>query len=199
MKNSLIVSLLSIITFSFCQSNKRQAKNIPLVLKETDSNSKEKTTVEEIRKNGVLDSIFLKLDLSASQIRLHTNIDTVFLRPTSSFSGDTVYYVNDKYAVAVIIYDDGLVCLNKFLVVFRIADIVNTDLILGETQCDEDESSDYSRRTFKFINDSSFIVDDVYYERTPGHKTKVDLEKSTYEINRSGKLDLVKIDSTRES
>lgn len=173
-----------------CHQPKKVENNTeatPLTLRHIDSSRVIQSEEEKI-KQSILDSILHKLEFSSEQIRRSTIIDSIYLLPNSSFSGDTVYHFNKQYSMALINYNDGSLCLYKFLLIYRSNDLVNTDYKIVETDCDEDYSSNYRKRSFKILNDTSFSINEVFYERLPNKKTDTTVTTQLCVINGRGKI-----------
>ncbi|WP_207513876.1 hypothetical protein [Longitalea luteola] len=143
------------------------------------------------RKMTFLDSVLSKCQLSAQQIQNHTNIDSmwytgIFLN--STFSGDTIVNFYSGFKGAIINYDDGKNCVYKFLLIFSSPDRLNTDYKTIYSDCDHDESSDYSSLNFTILNDSTFETIEKY--NAAGSKNEI-MEKIKWRLNQKGQIDSI--------
>jgi hypothetical protein len=139
-----------------------------------------------------IDSISKRYELTIDQLKKNTTINKDYFNSTNcKFIGDSIFGFSNasKYFFATIIYDDGSVCRNKFLLVFSFNNGSCSDNMLVETDCDEDESSEeYRKITYGLQNDSSFFT----IESINNHKQNSlkDIKK-TWKINSLGKIEII--------
>lgn len=113
-----------------------------------------------------LDSISKKYELSVHQIRSHTIIDSIYytgMLMNTVFTGDTIVNFRNGYKGAIITYDDKRSCIYKFLLVFNPSGNLNTDNKIIYTDCDHDESADYTTVRYKLLNDAAFETIENYF------------------------------------
>src|SRR3569833_79840 len=120
-------------------------------------------------RSGLLDSISAKADISFSQIKWHTLIDDSYFTSKSTFSGDTLYYPNSDNPIAVISYNDNLVCTKKILLIYDKMTLKNTAWLLIASDCDEDYSTDYSRLSYKIFNNKQLFTREVQQIKVKGN------------------------------
>jgi len=137
-----------------------------------------------------LDSVLAKADISLSFIKNHTLIREYFTEK-SKFTGDTVYFRDSDHPVVIMEYSDGMVCSKKFLLVYQRNTLKNTACKLVETDCDEDDASNYNRISFGIFNHTYFYTRDVWYIRDEGAKTKVTVDDQFYHFGKNGKIVLL--------
>jgi hypothetical protein len=146
--------------------------------------------------SNFLDSISHRYDLTLDQIKIYTKIDSdYFIPPNCKFTGDSIISTKSGYIVAIINYDDAMVCRDKFLLVFDAKTGMNTDWKLIETDCDEDEGASIStKRSYKLISDDRFSTTE-----TITNKNKVEKTRIIWIINYSGKIAAIAMnDSAKE-
>jgi hypothetical protein len=124
-----------------------------------------------------LDSIAEQDELSIEQIKSHTSIDSVYYSGRFSragFTGDTVFHFSNGFIGAIITHDDRMVCVSKFLLIFRPSDYRNTASGIVNTDCDKDGSSAYNKRRYKLLlSESMFETIQSYYPRGSDKPNKV--------------------------
>lgn len=139
-----------------------------------------------------IDSISKHYILPIDQLKKNTTLNKDYFNSTNcKFIGDSILFFSNtsKYFIATIIYDDGAICRNKFLLVFSFNNGSNTDNMLVETDCDEDESSEeYRKITYGLQNDSTFFT----IESINNHKQNSlkDIKK-IWKINSFGKIEII--------
>jgi hypothetical protein len=187
-------SLLVIVTvFLFsCQSQQEtKAKNEKKELKpdSTLSGQQESDSAKaDATSSSFLDSIAKKYELSIEQIRNHTFIDSVYYTGIFSdvgFSGDTVLSFRNGFKGAIINYDDRRSCIYKFLLVINPDNQISVNKIIY-TDCDHDESVDYTTLRYKFLNDSIFETTETYI---PAKGKTQETEKLKWKISNTGTTD----------
>lgn len=181
-----ILLIIAITVLFSCQSQQEaKTKNGQKDLKANDSLSvRQKPNSVEII-NGIpstfLDSVSKKTELSIGQIRNHTSIDSVYytgMFSDVSFTGDTVFNFYKGFKGVIVDYDDRRSCIYKFLLVLN-ADNKNVISKIVYTDCDRDESADYTTLHYKLINDSIFETTETYMsgkgktKKTENHKWKI--------------------------
>jgi hypothetical protein len=190
MKQKYIFNYILLLLFCISCSNSSQVNNNIDTAKIGVNASSRLSKNEKIinYKKSFFDSVLSKSYLSLTQITRHVNIDTDYITSESKFKGDTVFYSKSNYPIVIVdVY--GPTCGYKFILIFERDGIRNISYKLGESDCDEDESSNYSSLTYKLINDRNFYTQEKDYERKAGHKTKVTLTNVYYRINKDGKID----------
>lgn len=177
---------LLLLVITGCKSPKPKQNDAPV------NRDAGEARVSRIRHN-FMDSVDARDKLSLQQIAANTILDSTYRKVESSFAGDTLYRARNKYPVAIIRYNDGKVCSNKFLLVFK-ANGVNADYTEIETDCDEDNSTNYSRLSFKVLTDTSFYTRELFYKKLPGDSMRTTVTTRHYIINSEGMLEAVKED-----
>lgn len=87
-----------------------------------------------------------------SVIRNKTVIDSTYLHKNVFFTGDTIYPINENYSALVLNYNDGLVCSYRFILIMDLKTNVNTDYVIGKTDCDRDGDSEYYSYSYVIKN-----------------------------------------------
>lgn len=114
-----------------------------------------------------LDSVSMQYELNFGQVRNHTQLDSGMFTGNASFSGDTVYKANAGNVVAILRYNDGMVCTHKILLVFNGEQ--NTDHKLVQSDCDIDLSwESYQAIHLQVLTGSTFCINEVTYNQVPG-------------------------------
>lgn len=128
----------------------------------------------------IVDSIHYKASLSTEQVKRYFSIDSIYFSDKCTFSGEKIYTLNDKLQVAIINYEDGLSCFNRFLAVADNQTKQPLALRIVETNCDADGDEDQNGLNYHFINDSTFVTEEG------------DGAKATWSIHSNGKIKEVK-------
>lgn len=137
--------------------------------------------------SSFLDSIAKKYELSIEQIRSHTFIDTVYYTGMFSdvgFTGDTVLNFRNGFKGAIINYDDRRSCIYKFLLIMN-SDNHNTANKIIYTDCDHDESADYTTLRYKLLNGSIFETTETYI---PAKSKTQKIEKLKWKVSNKGTI-----------
>ena len=186
MKKGIEILLLSLCFLNLSCNNtpKKQYKNVNSI-----PGTPPKADIKRKGKNNFLDSLLIGSDLSIAQIERHTMLDKSNFVPNATFTIDTVYDADLKHTIAIIMYNDKLVCLNYYLFVFDKNDLKNKDFKLVRTGCDAEEGVSSSSLDFSIVNNSLFYTKDIYTERSEGKDDSVIVKrKHYYKINKSGKI-----------
>lgn len=173
----VILLISAVISLTFQPSQKVAGQAIDSVRANTENTA------------SFLDSIAKNYELSIAQIKTHTGIDSnwyVGRHSDAGFTGDTIFHINRKMAVGIIEYNDRLVCIYKFLLVFIPPDWKNTATKIVYTDCDRDESANYTTSRFKLLNDSTFETIETYFSANSEKPKSVEIHK--WKINDSGKI-----------
>ena len=93
-----------------------------------------------------------KTGIPLSVIRTKTVIDSTYLHKNVFFTGDTLYPINENYSALVLNYNDGLVCSYRFILIMDLKTNVNTDYVIGKTDCDRDGDSEYYSYSYVIKN-----------------------------------------------
>lgn len=132
--------------------------------------------------SSFLDSVGGKYELSIAQIKKHTSIDSVYytgMFADVGFTGDTVFNFYRGLKGAIIVYDDRRSCIYKFLLVFNPASNQNIANKIIYTDCDRDESADYTTLSYKLLSDSILETTETYVSaKSKAHK----IEKLKWKI-----------------
>ena len=183
MKKLLVISIL----FLSCNSNQQNKSKIEQMNLTNDSIANQKIDSANILSytHSFIDSVGNKLELSVNQIKNHTSIDSVYFTGIYSdvaFIGDTVLNFNKGFKGAIINYDDRRSCIYKFLIVLD-SNEKNISNKIIYSDCDHDESSDYTTVKYKFLTDSTFETIETYIPV----KNKIQkTEKFKWEIAENG-------------
>ena len=139
-----------------------------------------------------LDSVSKKTELSIQQIKQHTNIDSVYFTERFSeaaFTGDTVFNFENGLKGVIVKYDDRTNCIYEFLLIFPSGKEMCTDNKIIYTDCDRDESADYTMLRYKLLNGSIFETITTYIPA----KTKIKkIEKTRWKVSSSGMIDTLR-------
>jgi hypothetical protein len=185
-----LIIIIVLVYFPSCRYSEKNDNGTEALFKDTVTttrNASFDTSGKTAPQLNFLDSISNHYDLTITQIKLHTKIDSDYFIPQNcKFTGDSVISYKYKYLVAIINYDDGSECEDKFLLIFDSTKSVNTDFKLVETNCDEDESAaTYLENTYQIRNDSIFSTDEIIKnERTK----KIRITETFWTINKSGRI-----------
>ncbi len=147
-------------------------------------------------KLSFFDSVLSKSDLSISQIKQHTIIDTLYINQNTRFVGDTLYKINSNCSVALV-KAYGPTCGYKYLLVFNHFTLKNTAYRLILTDCDEDEGADFSRLRYNTITDTTFYTNETLLKRKINSKIHVVVNKQYYGINKKGEIDSLRPRATK--
>jgi hypothetical protein len=172
--NLLFIAL--IILFCGCSANNTTIKNDSVA-----SNAKVG------HKSTFIDSVLTQDTFTTTQIKQHV-VDSSFISKKSHFTGDTVYYPDAAYSLAILRDDDRAVCTTKYLLVYKNGESKNISGMQVGSDCDEDSSTDYSRMEFKIFSNTQFYTREVAHLREPGQKTKVRVTDKFYEIDSKGRI-----------
>lgn len=132
------------------------------------------------------DSVLYKMDLTIAQIRLHTNIDSLYytdLFSGASFAGDSILNFHSGITGVMLAYNDSRNCIMKFLLTYT-PDKNNVDAEIVSSSCDIDESFGYSVRDFKILTDSTFATTEHHYPTADSHSPTI--EESVWKIDKKG-------------
>lgn len=147
MKNKIILTLISAIIFAsfilFAKVQKdicTRGSVLPIIKNNTD-----------VCQNLIC-FVKNKLEIPKDVIKNKTIIDPVYINEESSFTGDTVYNINDDYSALIIDCSDGMVCAYKFILIINLKTNLNTDYVLGFTECDRDGDNEYYSVDFLIKN-----------------------------------------------
>jgi hypothetical protein len=132
-----------------------------------------------------LDSILNKQELSISQIKMYTSLDSIYytgIYSHSTFQGDTVIDIRGKYKGLIIEYSNGLTAMYKFLFIYDPDKLHTGEEKVVYTDTDREEGDSYLFTRYKFLNDSTFeTVDTLLDTRDNPHvrgKEKWRIDKS---------------------
>lgn len=150
------------------------------------------TAPSVVASSPFLDSVTGKKELAIGEIKTHTGIDSIYytgFRTEAVFTGDTVLKLQNGLTAAIIKYDDRRNCIFRFLLIFD-AIHHNTDNMIVTTDCDQDESSDYTALDYKFSGNVGFETTETFIpaNNAPGTKKIV----RQYAIDDAGKIKPVK-------
>ncbi|MET0637373.1 MAG: hypothetical protein ABWZ25_15185 [Chitinophagaceae bacterium] len=135
----------------------------------SSGNSKKVASIASalVAHSSFLDSITRKEKLTIDQIRKHTMLDSIYYTGVFSdvvFTGDTVFDVHNGLKGAIINYSDKMSCTYKFLLILKADNYVNISNKIIYSDCDRDESFDYTFIRFKVRNDSIFETTETYIQ-----------------------------------
>lgn len=185
--------LVATMVLSRCKSK------VSPVLEQKDSLSSSENIKSQIEKVDSLffkpffDSISQKMPLTNEQLKKYTKIDSFYYSnrySEATFIGDTVFSPKTDLMCCVINYDDKRNCFYKFILIFDLNLSKNTDSKKVYSDCDRDESSDYSSIKYEFINDSVFRTIESFIPKYSDTISKN--ERSNWKINRNGIIELIK-------
>jgi len=189
MKYTVTIVIIALFSCQSQQNNANKSDSQTAQIKDTlTGQHKQEALIANPQKLGsFVDSIGKKLVLSIDQIRKHTLIDSIYFTgifSNASFKGDTVIKRNKGYYIAIIDYDDTRMCIYRFLLVIN-SESINTDKKIVSTDCDRDESADYTSLNYRLMSDSSFETTETFM---PAGKTQKKVEKMKWKVNKDGKI-----------
>lgn len=145
-----------------------------------------------------IDSVSIRTQLSLEQIKKNTIIDSIYytgILCDASFVGDTVFNFQNGFKCAIINYDDRRSCLYQFLLVFNSSGTKNLDQKIIYTDCDHDESSDYTTLRYKILNDSTFETIENYIPANSENKSAINKTQIIkWKLNNQGLMYSLKTD-----
>jgi hypothetical protein len=128
-----------------------------------------------------------RLTIPHSLIKKETLIDTVYINYGAIFTGDTIYSISRDHSILILDYNDGLVCLNKFILIIDNKSNINTDYILGSTDCDRNGDNEYFS-TYFLIKGEEIIISKKFAAKGVEIANSKIIETKRYSINNYGKL-----------
>lgn len=190
MKFALVIFVMILLS---CQSQQvKQIKNKQEDLQSSDSSKIQKKDSEIVNNRQsfpFFDSVFKKYELSIDQIRKNTLLDSIYYSGMFSdvvFTGDTLLSSHNGFIGTILTYDDRKSCIYKFLLIFNRVTNKNVDYKIIYTDCDHDESADYTTLRYKLINDSIFETTETYIPA----KSKIQkIERFKWKISNIGEID----------
>jgi hypothetical protein len=111
-----------------------------------------------------VDSILAKQELSISEIKRYTSLDSIYytgIYSNSMFQGDTVIDVRGKYKALIIDYSSGRSSAYKFLFIYDPDKLHTGEEKVVYTDTDREEGDSYLFTRYKFLNDSTFQTIDT--------------------------------------
>jgi hypothetical protein len=152
-------------------------------------------------KMNFFDSIMKKMDLTISQMKAHTTVDSIFYTgrgeaddtlyyPGHSFKGDSIIRFSNGITGALLHYNDGLVCSKKWLFLYRPDSAINSDDMEIQINCDRDEGFDYYYTEYRLLNDSMFETNEYKILANRDDEGKL-WEKKKYKVNSNGRFVIV--------
>ena len=190
----ILLIILVTILFS-CKSKQGTKKNEELT---RNSNIPKQAENDSMATNNsathlsFIDSVSQKYELSTGQIKKYTKIDSVYytdMFSDVSFIGDTVIDFHSGLKGAIIKYDDRKSCIYKFLLIIDQTNNRNSDNKIIFTDCDHDESADYTTLRYRLLNDSTFETIETYIPAKSGNKANSTKDKDVkWKINMSGMI-----------
>jgi hypothetical protein len=181
MKNnnlSLALILISLLAYGCKNKHEKQLATA------SDSMASRKKT----GKLTFLDSISEQMDIPFAQLKQHLAGTNDFYSKWY-YKGDTVYYPEADYSLAIVNADDHLVSAHKYLLVCKPNSSKKSASLLVATDDDEDFSTYYSRMEYKIFNPRQFYTREIEHLRKEGEKTKVKVTDRFYAINKNGGID----------
>lgn len=128
-----------------------------------------------------------KTQLSNILIKNLTCIDSVYFREDALFEADTIYNLNKDYSSIILDYNDGLNCTYKFILIINLKTNINTDCIIGFTDCDREGDSQYYSSSFSIHNNNIKIFKKYAPKGVDVTESKI-IKTNNYTINDVGKL-----------
>jgi hypothetical protein len=145
------------------------------------------------------DSVAAKMDLTLTQVRQHTILDTFYTNSLADttkirkFMGDTIYFAHAKFPLIILKYDDGHgVDTKTFLLVYDSITSKNTANMLVGDDGDVDYSTDDIQKNFKIISKKLFYTEEVWTQREGRAHQKTNkqtTERQYYTITDNGKIE----------
>lgn len=143
--------------------------------------------------HSFFDSILGKFELTFQQVKKYTMIDSVYYTGMFSdvvFLGDTVFNFRAGNKGVIIRYDDKKSCIYKFLLVFDLNNDRNIDSKIIYSDCDHDESVDYSQLRYNLLNDSIFETIETYIPAVASRDVqRIKSERIKWKLTKDGIID----------
>ena len=178
--NKLVFAIIMICLAACGYKNKNEKQSAKIA----DSSVLYKKTC----KLTFLDSVSAQMDIPFAQLKRHlANTDDFFSK--WYYKGDTVYYPDADYSLAIINGNDHSVAAHKYLLVSKRNSSKKAASMLVATDDDEDFGTDYSRMEYKIFNLRQFFTREIEHLRKEGEKTKVRVTDRFYAINKDGGID----------
>lgn len=140
------------------------------------------------KQKSFIDSVADQDSLGITQVKRYSPLANIYpFNGKLSLKGDTIWYRNGERPLVIIDATDETVCSWKHLLVFNKQGKC-TDNLTIESDCDEDYSSDFIRKSYNVSGATSFSTTETFIHRKEGQRDKVTVTQQFYRINNNGKI-----------
>lgn len=173
--------------------NSRKENQESVLTGESDSSNSNNSLTGNVGSTGpvsFIDSVKNKYEISISQLRHRTILDSVFFTgfyANSTFVGDTVVRFANNFLGAILDYHDNKMCEYKMIFIFDSIGAKNTAYDIISSACDHADDA-YTTTEFKLF-DKGFETTKSYYPAENDSITKVTREVIKWKVNSKGMLD----------